>query len=180
MLDQAPDVLQRHIPLGSQLRNHEEGHQVLEAVQPRALVRWPEPADVRRFDDDLAQEFTRDGPSGASATPTPATCRGQHVISQRRFTQLESALPAGDCWLVCWQLRPPPSGSQNRTPGEANTDRRPPGVAWPAISWSGWPDLNRRPLRPELSAQAVKAAALRRSGTSEALRRGTITVSDRV
>ena len=25
------------------------------------------------------------------------------------------------------------------------------GVSWP-VSWSGWPDLNRRPLRPELAA----------------------------
>jgi hypothetical protein len=58
-------------------------------------------------------------------------------------------------------------------------------VAWMATqpastaSWSGWPDLNRRPLRPELSAQPGKSAGLRHSGTSEAFNRDTMAASDR-
>src|SRR3974390_1347652 len=55
---------------------------------------------------------------------------------------------------------------QGRLPFAPKTGRR---LGWvaeinheiallPASFWSGWPDLNRRPLRPELSAQLGKSA----------------------
>jgi hypothetical protein len=52
---------------------------------------------------------------------------------------------------------------------------------WP-VTWSGWPDLNRRPLRPELRAQANKSPGLGHFRTSDALRRlrlRRLTASDR-
>ena len=50
---------------------------------------------------------------------------------------------------------------------------------WP-VNWSVWPDLNRRPLRPELSAQPGKSAGRRHSGTSEAFTRDAMAAFDRV
>jgi len=47
-------------------------------------------------------------------------------------------------------------------------------------TWSGWPDLNRRPLRPELSAKSGKSAGRRRFGTPEAFVRDTLAVFDRI
>lgn len=52
---------------------------------------------------------------------------------------------------------------QDRLPESDNTDRL--RRIWSLVRlltcdfWSGWPDLSRRPLRPELSAQASKTAA---------------------
>jgi hypothetical protein len=50
-----------------------------------------------------------------------------------------------------------------RTEKATSKDRK-----WP-VPWSGWPDLNRRPLRPELSAQASKTAASRPLPWSQAV-----------
>jgi hypothetical protein len=85
------------------------------------------------------------------------------------------------CWSARW-------GGQGRLPFAPKTGKRPGWAAeihheielLPAALWSGWPDLNRRPLRPELRAQPGKSGGQRRSGTSGAFARDTIAVFDRV
>jgi len=49
---------------------------------------------------------------------------------------------------------------------------------WP-VNWSGWPDLNRRPLRPELSSEVYEARGPQGSRRSEGIGADTMTASNR-